>query len=122
MNKLLLLIFFILSAYAKEIVINNKKFVYFERNTKNLKKTCFYKNGIIDNRNCYKISNSVIISLKNSKFISTLEKKYNLKYFGKIDKNRYVFKTDNPLKTYENIKKDLNLSIEINWIRPRFLK
>lgn len=122
MNKIIIFFFLVFSAYAKEIVINNTKFFYFDRNIKNSDKTCFYKKGIIDNRNCYKMSDSIIITLNNKKIIPLLEKKYNIKYFHTISKNKYVFKTKTPLKTYENIRKDLNLSVEINWIRPRFLK
>ena len=125
MNKFFILLFATV-LWAKEVYINGTKYVYLDKHiNKSENKECFFKNGIIDNRNCYINSGFLIISLKDSSYVQLLSKEYNLTFSKHLFKDKYLFKVnnkENTLNVLNSIEKKYHFKVEINWIRPRVLR
>jgi hypothetical protein len=105
--------------FAKYIYINHTKFLVDERNIKNINNVCFYKDGFVNNKNCYKISGKILI--RDEKIAKQIEKKYNLKIVGKIG-NFIILKGKKEIIFNLLLDEKFNKNITPIWISPRKLR
>jgi len=113
-----------------------KKFIRFDANTArgisslSVRQECYYQNGIVSPRSCYRQTGNIFVSFKNAPLLD-IEKFANTHQLKKLSTVNPLYQTilfrvqngKDPIEIVNKInKKYQNIDAHVEWIRPRFLR